>query len=327
MVQPSKDFIDFINNQTHFVVAGHSEPDGDCLSSSIVLASVLRKIGKKAIAYNEGPFHRGEINEYENEILSEIPIEYFNQKIKPSLILVDCSTPNRIGKISEDIDKFSTAVIDHHASGDDFGDVRFIDIESPSTTLLIQRLTNKLNIKLDENEANLLFFGFCTDTGFFKHLSNKRHEEMNQVAQLMQEGADPKKCYYQMTGGKTVESRLFLGRLLSRIEFHHNKSVIIIYDTKEDIQEFGEDSRDADAIYSQLFSIEGTEVVIYIKYKDSQTYSVGLRAVSKINVGEIASTLGGGGHKLASGLRYKGKYNKLKKILISLVKDKKYYIY
>lgn len=325
MKLPSSDLKEFIQQNDRFIVAGHRDPDGDCLCSSMALKTILQRYGKEAIAYNEGPFERTEIDEWSNSITSNIPEEWITDN-KTAVIIVDCSTPERIGSISTRIAHLPTAVIDHHASGIEFGNVRYIDIESPSTTLLIKRTAQLLDIEINENEAQMLFFGFCTDTGYFRHLSNKRSLELKEAADLMASGADPKKCYQQMTGGKSISSRILLGKILSRVEMHFDNKILFVYDTKEDIEEFGSDARDADALYSQLFTVEDCEAVIYIKYKDDETFIAGLRAMKSINVGEIAAQLGGGGHKLASGLKFKGSFDSLKKELLNRVNQKEFRI-
>ena len=62
-----------------------------------------------------------------------------------AVIIVDCSTPERIGAgFAEEIKNYPVAVIDHHASGEEFGDVRFVNGNSPSTTILIYQLMKEL---------------------------------------------------------------------------------------------------------------------------------------------------------------------------------------
>lgn len=324
MVLPPQELKIFLDKHDRFIVAGHSEPDGDCLCSSIALASILNRYGKEAMAYNEGPFTRSDINGYDEMVETQIREDWFQSDQNTALIIVDCSTPERTGSLSDKLATLPTAVIDHHASGEAFGNVRYIDINSPSTTLLVSRVASMLALPLTEDEASQLFFGFCTDTGYFRHLSYRRHHELCEAAGLMQAGADPKKAHQQMTGGKSRESRILLGRLLSRLEFSEAGDIIFLYDTQSDIEELGAEARDADALYGQLFSIAGVEAVVYIKYREPDSYSVGLRSLSRINVGAIAAELGGGGHRLASGLKYSGNFDTLKNELMSRIVEERF---
>ena len=59
-----QDLIDFIRGGTRFIVAGHKEPDGDCVGSQLALVSALRRLGKEAIPCSAGPFKRPEIQPY-----------------------------------------------------------------------------------------------------------------------------------------------------------------------------------------------------------------------------------------------------------------------
>lgn len=55
----------FIEEHETFIVVGHKEPDGDCISSSLVLADIIRRRGKKAHVLSAGPFKRTETKKYE----------------------------------------------------------------------------------------------------------------------------------------------------------------------------------------------------------------------------------------------------------------------
>lgn len=324
MKQPDISVVRFIDNYDSFLVAGHSDPDGDCICSSIVMASVLVRYGKKAIAYNEGPIIREDVKEFGKKMIFSLNNNWIETHPNCALIIVDCSSLERLGKESEKLEDLPTLVIDHHASGENFGDIRYIDSQSPSTTLLIQRVANALHVKLTEKEAQSLFFGFCTDTGFFKHLNKTAYQELCEVAELMKAGADPKTSYQQMTGGKKVENIKILGKLLEQSEFYHNNTIALVYNTSEDLETFGKEANNADSIYGQVFSVSGVQAVIFIKYKEPNYYGISFRALNAINVGELAKDLGGGGHKLASGVKLSGSFEEIKKLLLDKIVDQKY---
>ena len=57
----------FIDSHENFYVVGHKEPDGDCISSSLGIASLLEKFNKNYRLLSAGPFKRPEIKQFESK--------------------------------------------------------------------------------------------------------------------------------------------------------------------------------------------------------------------------------------------------------------------
>jgi phosphoesterase RecJ-like protein len=64
-----EELIRFINEGSCFIVAGHKEPDGDCVGSQLAVASMLTRMGKQAVPCSAGPFKRSETKPFENRFL------------------------------------------------------------------------------------------------------------------------------------------------------------------------------------------------------------------------------------------------------------------
>jgi phosphoesterase RecJ-like protein len=162
------ELLDFIDRHGPFYVIGHKEPDGDCVGSQLALASFLKRSGKTVYLCSAGPFTRTEIMAYEGRFSVEVPPE--NPSERAAALILDCSSLQRIGAVSETLPKVPLAFIDHHAAGNAVGDVVYIDDHSPSVTLMILLLIEAMGGKPTKEEAELLLFGLGTDTGFFRHL-------------------------------------------------------------------------------------------------------------------------------------------------------------
>lgn len=284
------------------IVIGHVAPDGDCFSSQFAMAHLLKKLGAtQVLLANAGPFDRPEARTWAKKFVQHIPEEWKTQDTL--VIVVDCSTLDRIGHLGDEIAGLRTMVIDHHSTGVPFGDMRYIVPQSFSTTLLLQHIYNSLGIEIDEIAAEHLFFGFATDTGFFRYIGPYRGETLRMAADLVDKGVSPNLVYDRMTGGKPLQSILYLGSLLAKIEPYYDGQVMLVQDSAEDVQRFGEKNRPSDALYASLLSVEGVQMVIFIKYIDEETIELGLRSSHSCNidVGEISGVLGGGGHKKAAG--------------------------
>ena len=109
---PLNELVQFIKNSSKFIIAGHKEPDGDCVGSQLALRSALIRLGKEAVVCSAGPFKRTELRNYAGEFIDITKEDTTGAKV----IIVDCTGRERTGDIKEFLDKFPCAIIDHHAA-------------------------------------------------------------------------------------------------------------------------------------------------------------------------------------------------------------------
>jgi len=302
-----EELIQFIKTGSRFIIAGHKEPDGDCVGSQLALKSAITRLGKSAVACSAGPFKRTELRDYTGLFVSVLPQE---DKSGVKVIIVDCSGRERTGDIREYLDKFPCAVIDHHSAVTHPPSTPqapvYVDASSPSCTLLIYKIITALGLVITEEEAVFLLFGLCTDTGFFRHMTEKNSSAFEAAAEMIRHGASPKNIFSIINGGKSLNSRILMGLILSRTESHFGGRLLLSYETLEDFNTFGYESRDSDSLNQMLMSVAGVEAVVIIRQEFADTCTVSLRSVDKVNVAQIAASFGGGGHKNAAGLTMKG---------------------
>jgi phosphoesterase RecJ-like protein len=312
MNRAPEELLDFIRNGTKFIIAGHKEPDGDCVGSQLVLTSVLRRMGKMVIPCSAGPFKRTEIKSYE-KFFSSAPSE--EDRAGARVIITDCSSPDRAGSLTPLLEGLPAAVIDHHAVGQGEGrnaGPAFVNSGAPSATFMVFSLIEALGMEPTKEEAELLLFGLCTDTGFFRHTDEKGAETFEAAAQLIRAGASPKKAYLEIHGGKSLDSRILMGRILSRAESYFGGKLIISWEEYEETRCFGLEGRDSDAIYQALQSVEGVEAIVIIRQEKPDNCTVGFRSRDAVDVAAVAKSFGGGGHKNAAGLSIEGTIGEIK---------------
>jgi phosphoesterase RecJ-like protein len=300
---PPPEFLDFIHSGSKFILAGHKDPDGDCVGSQLALTSALKRLGKDAVAVQAGPFVGKELSGweryFEHGLLSEDDAR---------VILCDCADFERTGAVENAIAGLRAAMIDHHEGtvtgsgrlGERF-QAAYVDSRSPATTVMALALIESLGLTPTAWEAELLFFGLCTDTGFFRHVGKGQSAAFEAAARLCELGADPKRTYAQINGGKTFQSRVFAGRVLAGARSYYGGRFVVVKETLDDFAEFGKVNRDSDAVYQLLQAVEGVELVAFIKREAQGKCVVGLRSADRVNVADAAAALGGGGHKNAAG--------------------------
>lgn len=299
-----QELIDAFSAFDEFVIIGHEHPDSDSIHSQMSTGKLLSQLGKRTHLVSAGPFTRGEIISYKKSFERHISDDLDREKTL--VVIVDCSSPDRIGYLSDEINGFTVAVIDHHASGDDsFGDIRYIDSKAFSVTFMIHHMFKTMGLHIDEDTAHMLLFGMATDTGYFRHIGPYRGEIFAAASELIELGASPRDIHAGMFGQKSFASRKLLGLLLSRMEEQFDGRLLYTWETAQEMEFYGELNRDSETLYAQMLSIYDCEVILYIRENtdDPETCTVGFRshADSLIDVGKIAAEFGGGGHRKAAG--------------------------
>jgi phosphoesterase RecJ-like protein len=219
----------------------------------------------------------------------------------------------------------AVAIIDHHAAGDagSKGEVdtqaahvpilRHIDPSAPAVAFMVQGILEQASYSLNGEEAELLFFGLCTDTGFFRHLDAGSSVVFEAAARLIAAGASPKRAYDAMNGGKPFASRKLMGELLSRAETSYDGRLIITWMDLKDQERYGLVGRDSDMLYQLLMTVEGMEVAVVVRQESQLNCTVGFRSRQRVDVASIAASFGGGGHRLAAGLFMEGQVDDIMK--------------
>jgi phosphoesterase RecJ-like protein len=293
-------------HKTYYLVA-HVEPDGDCLAAALGLGTFLNRVHGKFVRYfDAGPFDRREIQHLAPQFEDRLDPVTRAEDPDPAVIIVDCSGPDRVGPVAKDLSGLPTAVIDHHATGEPFGDVRFVDTSAAATCYLIQLIIEEMGATPTQEEAELLLFGIATDTGYFRHTEARSAGLFAAVSRLLLAGASPKAAHQQMFGGYKLASRFLLARLINRARVLEGGAAVVTWETLEDIEKFGKGSRDSDTLYELLFAVEGVRMIGLIREEPDGKCAGSLRSIDDIDVSKVAVLFGGGGHRRAAGFTVSG---------------------
>ncbi len=298
---PGRKLLDFLAEHDTYYLVGHIEPDGDCLASSLALGSYLERTGKRVKHFNEGPFFRPEVKRFEDRFRTNLSKDEVLADENPAAVILDCSTPERVGNLGAALRDLPAAVIDHHSAGEPYGDVTYIVPTAPATSLLVQKTIESAGASPTTEEAEYILFALSTDTGFFRHLDVGSGEAFEATGRLVTAGASPKKVFEMIYGGKSLASRKLMARLMMRVETLHEGRYMVTYETARDTAEFGRENRDSDTLYQLLMGTRGCEVVALLREETSTSCTGSLRSSNDVDVGLIAKRFGGGGHKRAAG--------------------------
>lgn len=302
----------FIENHNFFFIAGHKEPDGDCISSCLGMAAILDYFNKPYQLLSAGPFKRNEVARWQDKFSNTMIFQDNSERAETGLIICDCSELSRLGEIDGDVKGFDTFVVDHHKTGALEDNMKgYINSDAPACAFLIQNFYEKLAGNMSKELAEILFFGICTDTGFFRFLTENSAPVFAAVSRLVSYGANPKNTYKDINSGKPYSTRKLLGVLLNKAERYLDGRLVVTYESLEDTKKYGLDGRDSDSLYQLLLSAAGVEAVAFLRQDTVNTCTGGFRSQDKVDVSVVASKFGGGGHKNASGMSCDGKVETL----------------
>lgn len=290
-----------------FFIAGHLNPDGDSLGSTLTMTSLLERLGKEVYAYcapaigNDLKFLPG---------LSKIHVGVLPEKPDfDTVILLECSDRKRGGDLESVLSQAKTLInIDHHLVSDDYGNLNHIDSVASSTAEIIFQFfeaSGEDNLLPTPDEATCLYTGLVTDTGRFVH-SNTTAEALRVGSALVALGADVNQINQVIYFTKSYIELKLLGRALEKMEMRFDNKYSQIILTHHDFEAFGATPAQTQGIVSQPTMIPGVEVSALIK-EEPDKVSVNLRSRGSVDVSRIAQTFGGGGHARASGFKVTGK--------------------
>ena len=277
-------------------IAGHVNPDGDAIGACFALAAYLDGLGKNVAVLLENCDPKYDI----------IPGKHYifqgsYDKLTPDLfIALDSSTPDRLGKAEAVMYRAkTTAMFDHHMNNTIAADIRIVDANAPSTTLMLYDYMSK-RANIDITIATAIYAGLVYDTGGFRH-SSTTPKALEVAGKLMQTGFDFTKVYTTILLEKPRSKTRLYAEAIARIAYAE-AGIAYTYITLEDKAKY--QGEYPSGVIDYLTTIRGVTTAIYATEKDDHV-EVSLRS-SIANVGELATSLGGGGHRAAAGFSSKG---------------------
>ena len=294
-------------------ISGHIRPDGDCTGSTMALYLYLKKICSEA-SIHLFLENRQEIMQ-DMKYLSEIDTDYGYEGDFDVFFALDCAK-DRLGKAEKYFDNAKRTVnIDHHVSNrNGCAMVNFVEPEASSTSELIYELIkaddNALPIaeRMDEDIALAIYIGMIHDTGVFQY-SNTTPRTLVDASELITYGFDFPRIIEETFYQKTYMQNQIMGRaLLESIRFMDGRCIVACVDRKT-MDFYGAAPADLDGIVNQLRNIKGVDCAVFMYEIGSLEYKVSMRSNEKVNVSQVASFFGGGGHVRAAGCTMNGTFH------------------
>lgn len=288
-----------------FVICGHINPDGDCLGSQLALCHALRGLGKKAHCVLAKPDPIEANLRFLPGTEEMVPASQYQGPAKV-FIAVDVPTVERVGTAAElQAAAEVRFTIDHHASETTMSEFNYVDSDSPSASMLVWEVCKHLG-GVSAEVAQCALTGLITDTGRFSY-QNTNAYAFTCAAQMMDAGASPTQITREFFQNRSLASMELERIVLDRMEFRFDGAFVFSYLYQADFEACNAIKADAESLIDVLRSISGVRVALILKENESGEIRGSLRAKDdSTDVAQVARAFGGGGHKAAAGLTYKG---------------------
>lgn len=278
-------------------VVGHMKPDADAIGSVSAMVMAARSLGIAAtgVIGQAAPIDAS---------LCHIPgaLEIVTADSLPHcdlVVVVDCGSAARTGLLEADIlrDPSKVILVDHHDSNPGFGGINLLDPAAESTTTVLREWFRYLGIQLTQPMAHALYAGLATDTGGFRWGRPQMHEF---AQELLSYELDIREVSARLFDGGSVRDLTMVGSVLADLQIHRagQYSVVVAVASFDRIEGHHEEA--VEGLATMIRGVREADVVAVFKEYQPSVWTVSLRA-DHLDVANVATGLGGGGHKHSAG--------------------------
>ena len=306
----------------HILVVTHMNPDGDAIGSLIAMGLSLEAINKKITLYNENPIPAV----YRFLPATHRVVQRIDGTNYDVAVILDCSDMQRIGRDVSSVRKIPVIInIDHHITNTGFGHFQLVDTSACATAEIVYRLIKKMDIPFDKAIATSIYTGILADTGSFR-FSNTNKAAFKISQEMMEMGVDHYNIAQHVYGTYSLSRIKLLNLALDSIEISNNGKLSIMILTKNMFDKTHTQPEDVDGLINYAKRIKDVKIAALIQEnqngtgesKNSKRFHVSLRSDGTVDVAEIASSFGGGGHSSAAGFNIESTLSDIKSRIFSI---------
>jgi len=305
---------ELIDKSKNILVLTHESPDGDAIGSTLAMYHVLNNMNKKVdMVVPEIPETFLFMNGID-KVLTESNKEY------DLAIVLDCSSKARIGENNHEFSRCKESIIiDHHISNDNYGTINHVEGEVAACCQVLYYLFKNWNVEITREIGEALAVGMLTDTSGFRNNDTDKNTFI-MAAELADKGINIHQIYYLVLSKKSMAQYLLMKMTLDRLEITCDGRIAFSYISEEDMANVGAKKGDHEGLVDIGRNVGGVEVSVFMR-EDNGMYRISLRSNGNIDVNKIAQKFGGGGHKMAAGIKITGDFKETKESVINGIKE------
>ncbi len=298
--------LDLINKSGNILITSHVKPDGDSCGCIVTIIEAIKPLGKKIM-----PLLLSSLSDWYKFLFDATPavlddditVEQLKQSSYDLIIIVDTNSCTQL----PDFEDFLKAVdipvlvIDHHLASDGLGDVELIDSSAAAAALVVYDFLKFAKFQITPKIAQALFVAIATDTGWFQF--NNTDSRVHRIcAELIESGVHPSEIYHRLYQNFSPQRIKLMTKMFDNLELHFHGRYAVQHLLQSDFNETGANLNDTENLIDECRRIRTVEVAALFVEMPNGKIKCSLRSRGSVNVGQIAQKLGGGGHKMASGV-------------------------
>lgn len=284
------------------LLVAHVTPDADALGSALALGLALRRLGKSVqVSVGEPGFTVPPSLGFLPGV--ELVVPPHQVDLPEVVVTCDTASLERLGNLAEAVSVADVCIaIDHHPTFNGFGTVHVVDPEVPATAVLVLRLIDMLDVELDREIAGAIYAGLATDTGSFKFHATTS-ETLRTAARLFDTGIDHARLARLLFDDEPLSALQVMGGAVQRATLVRDAvgGRGLVYTSVARHERPGLSELAMERVIDTLRRTSEAEVAAVFKQTDDGLWKCSLRSKDSVNVGQVAGSLGGGGHRYAAG--------------------------
>lgn len=280
------------------IIVGHTNMDLDCIGS-IVLASSLYPDFRPVRSRLLHPVAKKLYNIYRHQLQFLNPKDLKGETIE-KMVIVDTRSYGRVKEYFEQIEGSpgEIEIYDHHPADRD-GIPGAVIHQAPcgANTSQLGALLMERDIMVSPEVATIALAGIYADTGNYTH-ENVGAIDFKVSSWLLSCGADLgmiKRFLKPLSGSYQIT---LFHELLNRLNYSsiHGHRVITCYNEVEN------ETEGLGAVVEKVFEVEGQDLFLAVFHfpKRKKSLIIGRNQKNSIDLGEVLSVFGGGGHPKAA---------------------------
>lgn len=291
---------DIIKSSKNILIISHMNPDGDTLGSMCGMYSAIKDNFKKQadmLLLSKVP----SVYEFLPYINEAKHIDEYDKSREYDLVIdVDIAAYDRMCDASILFEKAKFTVnIDHHKTNNSYAKLNFVDPKASSTGEVLFGLMKEMGWNVSLDTATALYTAILTDTGSFR-FDNTGVKAFQYASELVEKGVNPSDIYKRCYESNSKELVLFQAYCLSKTVFEDDNRIAYTVIYKKDIEKFNAGDDCTEGLAEKLRAIVTTDVAFLVKQIGVNISKISMRS-KVVDVAEICSVFGGGGHKQAAG--------------------------
>jgi bifunctional oligoribonuclease and PAP phosphatase NrnA len=305
--------VDAIRARQRFVLSSHARPDGDSIGSQLAMAYALRALGKDVICVNKDA---APSNLMPFPGVGEIRVAPEVAGVYDAAIVMECGDLSRTGVAG--LDRSFVINIDHHPGNTSYGQINWFDASAAACAEMVFDLIVALGAPISIEIATHVYLAIVTDTGSF-HYSGITAHTFDICRQLLDAGVDPVSMSRQIFDSNSMGRLRIMGALLNDMQIDSSGRIATFVADDAMLSAAGGSYEDTEGVVNLPLTVKDIVAVVFLKQIGGDEYRVSLRSKGDYDVGSVAKTYGGGGHKNAAGCTVRGAISELRAQLVERV--------